>query len=210
MSGANSKRFHLALLGIGVAVLGWSGYRPHDYFTWILEVLPAIIAGIVLVALYPRFRFTDLVYSLILIHAIILMVGGHYTYAEMPLFNWLRDTFSLARNYYDRLGHVAQGFVPAMITREILLRNNVVNGRGWLFLIVCCVALAISACYEFFEWWVAVASGTAADAFLATQGDVWDTQWDMFLALCGAVAAQLLLTGWHDRQLAALPRLHSG
>jgi putative membrane protein len=200
------KRFHLVLLAIGAAVLVWSGYRPHHYFTWVLEVLPAVIAGVALVALYPRFRFTDLVYVLILIHAIILMVGGHYTYSEMPLFNWLRDEFGLARNYYDRVGHVAQGAVPAMIAREVLIRNRVVNGRGWLFLVVCCVALAISACYEFFEWWVAVASGTAADSFLATQGDVWDTQWDMFLALCGAIAAQLLLSRWHDRQLAALPR----
>jgi putative membrane protein len=132
------------------------------------------------------------------------MVGGHYTYAEMPLFGWLRDEFGLARNYYDRVGHVAQGFVPAMIAREVLLRNRVVNGRRWLFFVICCVALAISALYEFLEWWVAVASGTAAEAFLATQGDVWDTQWDMFLALCGAVAAQLLLNGWHDAQLARL------
>jgi putative membrane protein len=122
----------------------------------------------------------------------------------MPLFSWLRDEFGLARNYYDRVGHVAQGFVPAMIAREILLRNRVVNGRRWLFFVVCCVALAISALYEFLEWWVAIASGTAADAFLATQGDVWDTQWDMFLALCGAVAAQLLLSRWHDAQLARL------
>jgi putative membrane protein len=199
-----STRHHLLLLAIGGAVLIWSGYRPRDYFTWVLEVLPAVIAAVVLGMLYPRFRFTDLVYVLILIHAIILMVGGHYTYAEMPLFNWLRDAHGLARNYYDRVGHVAQGFVPAMIAREILIRNHVVNGRYWLFLIVSCVTLAISAAYEFFEWWVAVASGTAAEAFLATQGDVWDTQWDMFLALCGAVAAQLLLNRWHDHQLAAL------
>jgi putative membrane protein len=203
VTAANNSRFHLLLLAVGVAVLAWSAYRPHDYFTWVLEVLPAVIAGVVLVALYPRFRFTDLVIVLILAHAIILMIGGHYTYAEMPLFSWLRDAFGLARNYYDRVGHVAQGFVPAMIVREILIRNRVVNGHGWLFLIVCGVALAISACYEFFEWWVAVASGTDADAFLATQGDIWDTQWDMFLALCGAIAAQLLLARWHDRQLAA-------
>ena len=198
-------RFHAALLLAGIAVLAWSAYRPRDYFTWILEVAPAIIAGVVLLALYARFRFTDLLYALILGHAIILMIGGHYTYAEMPLFSWLRDEFGLARNYYDRVGHVAQGFVPAMIAREILLRNRVVNGRRWLFFIVCCVALAISALYEFLEWWVAVASGTAAEAFLATQGDVWDTQWDMFLALCGAVGAQLLLNRWHDAQLARMP-----
>lgn len=202
-TGAN-RHFHVALLLAGIAVLAWSGYRAKDYFTWILEVAPAIIAGVVLVALYSRFRFTDLVYVLILAHAVILMVGGHYTYAEMPLFSWLRDEFGLARNYYDRVGHVAQGFVPAMIAREILLRNRVVNGRRWLFFVICCVALAISALYEFLEWWVAIASGTAAEAFLATQGDVWDTQWDMFLALCGAVAAQLLLNRWHDAQLATM------
>jgi len=204
MTEAGAKRLHLALLVIGVAILAWSAWKPHDYFTWILEVFPAIIAGVVLTALYPRFRFTSLVYVLILIHASILMIGGHYTYAEMPLFNWLRDEFHLARNYYDRLGHVAQGFVPAIIVREILIRNAVVNGRRWLFFIVCSIALAISACYEFFEWWVAVASGSGADAFLATQGDVWDTQWDMFMALCGAILAQLTLAGVHDRQLSAL------
>ncbi len=200
----------LTLLIIGLAILAWSAWKPHDYFTWILEVFPAMIAGVVLVAIYPRFRFTSLVYVLILIHAAILMIGGHYTYAEMPLFSWLRDEFHLARNYYDRLGHVAQGFVPAMIVREILIRNAVVNGRRWLFFIVCSIALAISACYEFFEWWVAVASGTAADSFLATQGDVWDTQWDMFMALCGAIVAQLTVAGIHDRQLRALSRVTSG
>jgi putative membrane protein len=199
-----SVRFHAGLLLAGIAVLAWSAYRPKDYFTWILEVAPAIIAGVVLVALYARFRFTDMVYVLILLHAVILMIGGHYTYSEMPLFSWLRDEFGLARNYYDRVGHVAQGLVPAMIAREILLRNRVVNGRRWLFFIVCAVALAISAVYEFLEWWVAIASGTAAEAFLATQGDVWDTQWDMFLALCGAVAAQLVLNRRHDLQLSAV------
>jgi len=198
------RRLHLILLTIGLAILAWSAWRPHDYFTWILEVIPAIIAALVLVAIYPRFRFTNLVYVLILIHAAILMIGGHYTYAEMPLFNWLRDEFGLARNYYDRVGHVAQGFVPSMIVREILIRNGVVNGRKWLFFVVCSTALAISACYEFLEWWVAIASGTNADAFLATQGDIWDTQWDMFLALCGAIAAQLTLSRLHDRQLGLL------
>ena len=205
-----SRSFHATLLAIGMLILAWSAWKSHDYFTWILEVFPAIIAGVVLAALYPRFRFTDLVYVLILVHAAILMIGGHYTYAEMPLFNWLRDEFHLSRNYYDRLGHIAQGFIPSMIVREILVRNAVVNGRRWLFFIVCSVALAISACYEFLEWWVALASGTDAEAFLATQGDIWDTQWDMFLALCGAVAAQLLLSRWHDRQLARTSRLLPG
>lgn len=133
MTKPSSKRLHLALLLIGVAILAWSAWKPHDYFTWILEVFPAIIAGVVLTAIYPRFRFTSLVYVLILIHAVILIIGGHYTYAEMPLFNWLRDEFHLTRNYYDRLGHVAQGFVPAIIVRELLIRNAVVNGRHWLF-----------------------------------------------------------------------------
>ena len=204
------KSLHATLLIVGLAILAWSAWKPHDYFTWILEVFPAVIAGVVLVVIYPRFRFTSLVYVLILIHAAILMIGGHYTYAEMPLFSWLQDEFHLARNYYDRLGHIAQGFVPAMIVREILIRNAVVNGRRWLFFIVCSIALAISACYEFFEWWVAVASGTAADSFLATQGDVWDTQWDMFMALCGAIVAQLTVAGIHDRQLRALSRVTSG
>ena len=204
------KSLHVTLLIVGLAILAWSAWKPHDYFTWILEVFPAVIAGVVLVVIYPRFRFTSLVYVLILIHAAILMIGGHYTYAEMPLFSWLQDEFHLARNYYDRLGHIAQGFVPAMIVREILIRNAVVNGRRWLFFIVCSIALAISACYEFFEWWVAVASGTAADSFLATQGDVWDTQWDMFMALCGAIVAQITVAGIHDRQLRALSRVTSG
>ena len=201
----SKKPFHLLLLATGLAILAWSAWRPHDYFTWILEVFPAVIAAFVLVAIYRRFRFTNLLYILILIHAIILMIGGHYTYAEMPLFSWLRDEFHLARNDYDRLGHIAQGFVPSLIAREILIRNHVVSGRGWLAVIVCSIALAISACYELVEWWVAVASGTGADAFLATQGDIWDTQWDMFMALCGAILAQLTLTGLHDRQLDALP-----
>jgi putative membrane protein len=160
-----------------------------------------MIYAAIAIALYRRFRFTDLVYWLVLIHSIILIVGGHYTYAEMPLFNWLRDEFGLARNYYDRLGHVAQGFIPAIIAREVLVRLNVVNGKAWLFFVVVCFCLALSAFYEFVEWWVAVGTGEAATAFLATQGDVWDTQWDMFLALLGAVAAQLLLNRWHDRQL---------
>ena len=157
-----------------------------------------------MIAIYPRVRLTPLVYALIWLHALVLMLGGHWTYAEMPLFDWLQSEFGLARNYYDRVGHLFQGMVPAMIARELFIRANVVNGATWRFFLVCCVALAISALYEFLEWWVAVATGTAAEAFLATQGDVWDTQWDMFLALSGAVLIQPLLGRWHDRQLASL------
>lgn len=196
------RALHLSLLISFLAILTWSGIAPKDTFTWFLEVLPAIAGAIALIVLYPRRRLTDLVVALIWVHAAILCVGGHYTYAEVPAFSWLRDTFALQRNYYDRVGHLAQGFVPAMIAREILLRQGVVNGRRWLFLVVTCVCLSISAFYEFIEWWVAVASGTAAEAFLGTQGDVWDTQWDMFLALVGALAAQLLLARRHDRELA--------
>lgn len=198
-----ARRQHLLLLTTFLAILAWSAWQPKDGFIWFLESIPAIVGAIVLVAIYRKTKLTTLVYVLIWLHAIVLVVGGHYTYAEMPLFNWLRDTFGLSRNYYDRVGHVMQGFVPAMIAREILLRQRVVAGRRWLFFLVTCICLAISALYEFIEWWVAIASGEAADAFLATQGDVWDTQWDMFLAFLGAMASQLLLGAWHDRQLAA-------
>lgn len=189
-------------LGLGLAVVFvWSAIDPHDRLTWFLEVAPVILAVIILVATYRRFRFTNLVYLLISIHAVILMVGGHYTYAEVPLFDWIKDTFGFARNHYDRVSHVAQGFVPAMVTREILIRLSPLRVGKWLFFIVVCICLAISAFYELIEWWVAAASGTAAEAFLGTQGDVWDTQWDMFLALCGAILAQLLLGRVHDRAL---------
>lgn len=197
-------RGHAALLGAFAMVLVWSGILPRDRLTWLLEVLPAIVGAVVLVAVYRRHRLTDLVYVLVTVHAVILCIGGHYTYAEVPAFNWLRDEFGLARNYYDRVGHVAQGFVPAMIAREVLVRAAVVNGERWRHFIVTCICLAISAFYELIEWWVAVASGQAAEAFLGTQGDIWDTQWDMFLALCGAIAALALLGRWHDRQMVAL------
>lgn len=198
------KRWHAALLISFVAILIWSGYSPVDRFVWILEVAPAVIGAVVLVTVYPRVKLTMLVYCLIWLHALVLMIGGHWTYSEMPLFNWLRDEYGLDRNYYDRVGHFFQGLVPALIAREILIRASVVNGRHWRFFLVCCVVLAISAFYELIEWWVAIAygSGETADAFLATQGDIWDTQWDMFLALCGAVIAQLALGRLHDRQLA--------
>jgi putative membrane protein len=199
--------FFAILLAIFGVVFVWSAYRPYDVFTWFLEVFPAIIALPILWFTYRKFPLTPLLYALILIHAVILMVGGHYTYAEVPLFNWLRDTFHLDRNYYDRVGHVVQGFVPAIIAREILLRRSPLRPGKWLFFIVCCICLSVSAVYEFIEWWVAVASGMAAEAFLGTQGDVWDTQWDMFLALFGAISAQILLTKLHNKQLAQLERV---
>ena len=196
--------FFAVLFALLALVLTWSAINPHDYFTWFLEVFPIFITLPILFLSYKKFPLTNILYVLILMHAIILMIGGHYTYAEVPLFNRLRDVFHLDRNYYDRVGHFAQGFVPAMIAREILVRKNVVKSSAWLFFIVCCICLSISACYEFVEWWVAVASGTAAEAFLGTQGDVWDTQWDMFLALVGAVTAQILLAKFHNKQLANL------
>ncbi len=203
---ANKKTFFISLLTIFGVAFVWSAIKPHDFFTWLLEVLPVIIALPILFFTYQKFPLTRLLYILILIHAIILMIGGHYTYAlvpinELPLFNWLKDAFDLDRNYYDRIGHFAQGFVPAMIAREILIRKNVVKNSAWLFFVVCCICLSISACYEFIEWWVAVAAGAASQDFLGTQGDVWDTQWDMLLALIGAVLAQILLRDLHDRQL---------
>ena len=202
-----SRRHYLAvLLALLAAAFAWSAWQPHDRFTWWLEVLPVVIALPLLIFTYPRFAFSRLAYGLMLLHAVILLIGGHYTYAEMPLFNWLRDSFDLARNYYDRLGHVAQGFIPAIVARELLLRRSPLHAGKWLFFLVTSVCLAISALYEMIEWWVALASGSEAVAFLATQGDVWDTQWDMLLALLGAIAAQLLLKRWHDRSLAEVWR----
>lgn len=189
-----------------LAVLIWSGIEPKDTFTWFLEVAPVLIAVPVLLATGRNFPLTSLAYGLLALHGVILMIGGHYTYAEMPVFNWLRDHFDLARNHYDRVGHIAQGFIPAIVTREILLRASPLKQGKWLFFLTTCVCLAISAFYELIEWWVAAGSGDEAVAFLATQGDVWDTQWDMFLALCGALSSQLLLRRWHDRQIAGLNR----
>ena len=182
-------------------VLVWSAINPADYFTWFLEVLPAIIGLLVLLATRKSFPLTPLVYALILIHCVILMVGGHYTYAEVPLFDWIRDSFGLARNNYDKVGHFAQGFIPAMVAREILIRKRVVLVRSWLAFLVVCFCLALSAFYELIEWAVALASGESAEAFLGTQGYVWDTQSDMGFALVGAVSTLLLLGRWHDRQL---------
>lgn len=195
------KRLHIYLLAIFFLVLAWSGYNPKDYFTWFLEVLPALIGIAVLAITFRRFPLTDLVYALILIHSCILFVGGHYTYAEVPLFDWIRDAFNQSRNNYDKVGHFAQGFIPAIIVREILIRQNAVNSIRWLNVIIVSMCLAFSALYEFFEWFIAVASGESADAFLGTQGYVWDTQSDMLYATIGAIVALVLLSRVHDKHL---------
>ena len=179
----------------------WSGHRPFDRFTWVLEVAPAVLGAGILWATRRRFPFTPTVLFLIGLHMVILMIGGHYTYARVPLFDGIRDAFGLARNHYDRLGHFAQGFVPALIAREILIRRSPLKPGAWLFFLVCCVALSLSAVYELVEWRVSVATGSAGDAFLGTQGDPWDTQWDMALALMGAVTSQIALGRRQDREM---------
>lgn len=180
------------------AVLLWSAVNPKDQFTWFLETLPAIIGFVILAATYRSFRLTPVLYLFILAHCIILMVGGHYTYAEVPLFD---DLLGADRNNYDKLGHFFQGFVPALLAREILIRKQIVNGRAWLNLFIISICLAFSAFYELIEWWVALATGENAEAFLGTQGYVWDTQSDMAFALLGALLSLLLLSKVHDRQL---------
>jgi putative membrane protein len=199
-----NKRFYRLLLLSLMGVFVWSFHDARDRFTWYLEAAPVITVLVLLLLTYRRLRFTRLVYVLIWVHAIILLVGAHYTYAEMPLFNWLRDVLDLKRNHYDRIGHLAQGFVPAIVTREILLRQTPLLPGKMLFFLVVSVCLAASAFYEFIEWWVALLTGEAADAFLGSQGDVWDTQWDMFCCFLGSIAAQLLLARTHDRALARL------
>jgi putative membrane protein len=194
----------LVLLAAAGVALAASAVHPKDLFTWLLEVAPILIGVPILVATRRRFPLTPLAYRLLFVHALILMLGGHYTYAEVPLGFWVRDALGLARNHYDRLGHFAQGFVPAILAREILLRRSPLRPGRWLFFLVSCVCLAISACYEFVEWWTALLTGDSATAFLGTQGDPWDTQWDMFLALVGALTAQATLARTHDRQLERL------
>jgi putative membrane protein len=198
------RRLPLILLLLVLVVLVWSGIGPYDRLTWFLEVLPVLIAIPLLLLTAQRMPLTRLSYVLIAVHAVILMYGGHHTYALTPFGDWLREVFGFARNHYDRIGHLMQGFGPAIIARELLLRTSPLRPGKWLFTLVTLSILGVSACYEFTEWWAALAGGDAAGAFLGTQGDVWDTQWDMFLAGCGAIAAQLLLGRMHDRQILAL------
>ena len=194
----------LIWVSVFLLVLAWSAIEPADRVTWWMEVIPALVGFAILIMTRQRFPLTELVYFLILIHAVILMVGGHYTYAEVPIGDWLRDLTGGGRNNYDKLGHLAQGFIPAIIAREIMIRNKVVVVRGWLSFLVLCVVLAVSALYEIVEWWAALISSEAAESFLGTQGYIWDTQSDMMWALSGAILSLVTLSKLHDRQIGAL------
>lgn len=196
------RRFPEMTFAIAALALLWSGIGPADRMTWVLETLPVMIGIPLLLATMGRFRFSDLAYGLVCVHALILVIGGHYTYAEVPAGFWVRDAFDMARNPYDRLGHLAQGFVPAILARELLIRRSPLEGSRWLPFLVISFCLAFSAFYEILEWWSAVALGQSAEQFLGTQGDEWDAQWDMFLALTGAVLALATLSGVHDRSMA--------
>jgi len=200
------EKYLCALSVIYFAVLLWSVVKPRDYFTWVLEVTPGVIGFIILAATYKRFRFTNFVYTLILIHCLILFVGGHYTYAEVPLFHWIKEWVQGTRNNYDKVGHFAQGFVPALVARELLLRLQVVKSKAWTGFFVVSIALAISALYELIEWWTALLSGESAEAFLGTQGYVWDTQSDMMWTLIGSVAAVVLFSKYHDLKMKSLEK----
>ncbi len=186
----------LALIAVGISATG-----PNDRLTWLLEVGPVLVGAPILIFTYRRFPLTNLLYTFLFLHSVILVVGGHYTYAEVPVGNWVRDFFDLSRNHYDRLGHFAQGFVPALLAREILKRCSPLGHSRWLPFLVVCVALSFSALYELIEWWSAVVLGESADQFLGTQGDIWDTQWDMFLALTGATLCMIVLSKTHDKSL---------
>ena len=193
--------FPLTLLTAAAILFVLSAVHPYEISTWGMEVFPIVVAVPILAATYERFPLTPLVYTLIFVHACILMLGGHYTYARVPLGFWMQDLFDFSRNHYDRIGHLAQGFIPALIAREILLRRTPLRRGAWLFFLVTCVCLAVSVCYEFIEWWAALIGGSGATEFLGTQGDVWDTQWDMFMALIGSLLGQVTLSRLHDRQL---------
>jgi len=202
-----NRRLHIFLLASLAAVFVWSVAGCYDFVIWVLEAAPVVIGVAVLLGVYRRFKLTSLAYVLIWLHAIVLLVGAHYTYARMPVFNWIRDAFELSRNHYDRLGHIFQGFVPAIVAREVLLRKSPLKKGGWLFAIVLAFCLAISAVYELFEWLVVVISRDPTCSFLSTQGDKWDTQKDMALCLIGAVGSLLILSRLHNRALS--PHLES-
>jgi putative membrane protein len=203
-SGATTRKEPQVLLALVAVALVVSRIGPYDPVTWFLEILPILIIAPVLVATHRKFPLTPLLYRLLFVHALILILGGHYTYARVPVGYWFQDMLDLSRNHYDRLGHFAQGFVPAILVREVLLRRSPLVRGKWLFFLTVSVCLAFSAFYEFTEWWAAVAGGEGAENFLGTQGDVWDTQWDMFLAFVGAITSQVILSRVHDRQLGEL------
>jgi len=192
------------LLFFALGTVGISAIGPNDRLTWFLEVGPVLVGAPILAFTYRRFPLTNLLYTFLFLHSVILVVGGHYTYAEVPVGNWVRDFFDLSRNHYDRLGHFAQGFVPALLAREILKRCSPLGNSKWLPFLVVCVALSFSALYELFEWWSALVLGESADQFLGSQGDIWDTQWDMFLALTGATLCMIVLSKTHDKSLVEL------
>ena len=192
------------LLTLIIVLLIWSAINPFEHFTWFLEVLPAVLGVLILAFTFNRFRFTNLVYILIFLHCVVLIIGGHYTYAEVPLFDYIQEVFNQSRNNYDKLGHFAQVFVPAMIAREILIRKQVVNSNSWLNFIVVCIAMAISVTYEFIEWFVSLQTGEGGDSFLGTQGYIWDTQSDMLYATIGAICALIFLSKIHNKQIESL------
>jgi putative membrane protein len=200
------NRQNILMVASFLAVLGWSAYKPHDYLTWFLEVLPAVLALGLLIFFYKRFRFTPLVYWLIWVHAIVLVIGGHYTYAETPIGEWMKMIFNSTRNNYDKIGHFMQGFVPALVAKEILVRKKIVTGYGWMFFIVVSICLAASAMYELFEWGASELLGDDANDFLGTQGYKWDTQTDMALAFGGAILSLLLFRRMHDRQIKSISK----
>jgi putative membrane protein len=191
----------IILFSIGLIV---SAINPHDYFTWILEVFPAILGLLVLMITFNKFRFSYMTYCFILLHCYVLFVGGHYTYAEVPLFDWVKEVFHQSRNNYDKLGHFIQGFVPAMIVRELFIRRNIVKPGGWLSFLTICVCTLISVFYEFIEWFVAIASGQSSESFLGTQGDVWDTQSDMLFAVIGATCMIIFFSKIQNKQVARI------
>lgn len=203
---ARPSRSHLFLLFVWAVWLAWSAIQPHDYPTWVLEVFPGVLGMAALIGTYSRFRFTTLLCTLIVVHCGILFIGGHYTYAEVPLFNWIRDRYHLARNDYDRVGHFAQGFVPYLIAREVTIRRRVFKSKGWRIFFCVAACLGISALYELFEWQSAMIGGSSADAFLGTQGDPWDTQEDIATAFCAALIAEPIMARMHGRALGALTK----
>jgi putative membrane protein len=197
---------HLLLLILFFLGLGVSAIHPHDYFTWFLEVFPALIGLVVLVLTYKRFQFSYLTYCMILVHCYILFIGGHYTYAEVPAFNWIRETFHQTRNNYDKVGHFTQGFVPAMITRELFIRLHVMEKKSWMAFLTVCVCTTISVLYEFLEWFVATVSGASGDSFLGTQGYIWDTQSDILYAMIGAICMVVFFGKIQDKAVESLKR----